>query len=193
MGRPRKHMSSETSQTPWTLTYVCRRWRKIALDLPAIWSHIDLLGYGEYYEEDTEALENTRRAVDPHLHFLYLKEMQLTRPRHPTHLYPLLLSTVIDRSGGSPLTILLGCPASLIDESKWQPMVEPTSNFTGVGLQVQFLRQLLVHHMRWKSAMLVGFTSCGEILTMGQRSLRAFVHNAPKAGYLHTRHGFRLA
>ncbi|KAK0467598.1 hypothetical protein IW261DRAFT_1373064, partial [Armillaria novae-zelandiae] len=26
----------------WTLSHVCRKWRKVAIDTPEIWSHIDL-------------------------------------------------------------------------------------------------------------------------------------------------------
>ena len=133
-------MSLETSQPPWILTYVCRRWKTIALGLHEIWSHIDLLGYGCIHDPNDPDCEDDQ---DP----------------YPTHNYPFLLSIFLSRSADKPLTIRLGCAEWSVFEHS-----EPTERYFNNDLQREFLRYLLGHYMRWQDVTIVGFPGCADIL-----------------------------
>ncbi|TFL02068.1 hypothetical protein BDV98DRAFT_49552 [Pterulicium gracile] len=145
LARPINYKSLCTSQPPWTLTCVCRKWKPIALDLPQLGSYVDLCGYGSKPKADSESEENCSSGRQRLL---------------------LLLHGLILRSDEHPLTLRIGCPTSYHESNAdeyFSNDQEPPLVFINTDLQAHFLPQLLVHQERWQDVVL-WVTSCGLTL-----------------------------
>lgn len=83
--------SMDTKESPWLVSQVCSRWRRIALDTPSLWSKIEI----EFYTLRA-AYERKRTEND----FTALAEFEAALST-----YNMLLRSQLERSRGLPLNI----------------------------------------------------------------------------------------